>query len=131
MIAVGLVGGTAVGWWILRRRPVRVEIVGDSMRPSLEPGEWALALRGLEIRRGDVVVVDHPRRPGFEMVKRVLAVPGDVTPTGRPLGSEEYWVEGDAPGRSTDSREFGPVRRDQLKAVVRLVYWPLERRRRV
>ncbi|HSJ49782.1 MAG TPA: S26 family signal peptidase [Actinomycetota bacterium] len=131
MIATAATFAAAAGWWALRRRPIRVEIAGGSMRPSLEAGEWAIALRGVEIRRGDVAVVEHPGRPGFEMVKRVLAVPGDVAPTGRTLGPDEYWVEGDAPGASTDSRTFGPVRRNHVKGAVRLVYWPFERRRRV
>jgi type IV secretory pathway protease TraF len=77
------------------------------------------------------VVVEHPTRPGFEMVKRVVAVPGDPAPDGRVLGADEFWVEGDSPGESTDSRHFGPVRREHVKAAVRAVYWPIERRRLV
>jgi signal peptidase I len=128
---MGLALAAAVGWWAARRRPFRVAVEGESMRPSLEPGEWALAVRRPRIRRGDVVVLDHPSRPGFEMVKRVLAVPGDVAPDGRALGPDELWVEGDAPGVSTDSRSFGPVRLDQVKGTVVLVYWPPDRRRRM
>jgi hypothetical protein len=30
---------------------------------------------------------------------------------------------------STDSRHFGPVRREQLKAKVLLIYWPNDRRK--
>jgi type IV secretory pathway protease TraF len=76
-----------------------------------------------------VVVVEHPRRPGFEMVKRVVAIPGDPAPDGRVLDHDEFWVEGDARDASTDSRHFGPVRREHVKAAVRLVYRPWERRR--
>lgn len=101
------------------------------MRPALEPGEWALAAATRRVRRGGVVVVEHPDRPGFEMVKRVIAVPGDLSPDGRVLGPDELWVEGDTPEESTDSRAFGPVRREHVKATVRLVYWPPERRRLV
>ena len=101
------------------------------MRPALEPGEWALAVATRRVRRGGVVVVEHPRRPGFEMVKRVVALAGDLAPDGRELGPDELWVEGDTPDESTDSRAFGPVRREHVKATVRLVYWPPERRRLV
>ncbi len=101
------------------------------MLPSLSPGDWAVAVELSRYRRGDVVVVEHPARPGFEMVKRLVAVPGDLTPDGRVLESDEFWIEGDHPQSSTDSRSFGPVRRDHLKARVRLVYWPFERRRRL
>jgi signal peptidase S26 family len=99
------------------------------MVPTLFPGDWALAVRPGRLRHGDVVVVEHPNRPGFEMVKRITGVPGGHAPDGRVLGAGEWWVEGDARGRSTDSRSFGPVRSDHVKAVVRLVYWPPARRR--
>jgi nickel-type superoxide dismutase maturation protease len=121
----------AAAYSFLRWKPFRVEIRGTSMLPSLSPGDWALAVSALRYRRGNVVVVEHPARPGFEMVKRLVAVPGDLTPDGRVLEPDEFWIEGDRPERSTDSRSFGPVRREHLKARVRLVYWPLERRRRL
>ncbi len=77
-----------------------------------------------------MVVVEHPGRPGYEMVKRLTALPGG--PVGeRVLEDDEYWVEGDREDASTDSRHFGPVRREQLKARVILVYWPKDRRRRI
>jgi signal peptidase I len=44
---------------------------------------------------------------------------------------DEYWVEGDFAQASTDSRQFGPVTREELKAKVLLIYWPLDRRRAV
>jgi type IV secretory pathway protease TraF len=65
------------------------------------------------------------------MVKRLVAVPSDVTPDGRVLEPDEFWVEGDHPESSTDSRSFGPVGRHHLKARVRLVYRPIGRRRRL
>jgi len=101
------------------------------MLPILSPGDWALAVAPSRYRRGDVVVVEHPARPGFEMVKRVAALPGELAPDGVVLGPDGFWVEGDRPETSTDSRSFGPVRREHLKARIRLVYWPPERRRRV
>ena len=101
------------------------------MRPALEPGERALAVATRRVRRGGVVVVEHPDRPGFEMVKRVISLGGDLAPNGRVLDADEFWVEGDTPDESTDSRAFGPVRRENVKATVRLVYWPPERRRLV
>jgi type IV secretory pathway protease TraF len=64
------------------------------------------------------------------MVKRITGLPkeriGDRT-----LADDELWVEGDREDASTDSRHFGPVRREQVKAKVVLVYWPKERRRRI
>ena len=106
-----------------------MEIQGASMVPTLLPGDWALAVSGRRVGTGDVVVVEHPGRPGYEMVKRVTAVPGQRVGE-RTLDHDEYWIEGDRADASTDSRHFGPVRREHLKARVLLVYWPKERRRR-
>jgi nickel-type superoxide dismutase maturation protease len=129
--AVGIGAGIAAGIaaTFLRWRPFRVEIEGLSMSPTLEPGDWALAVAAGQLRRRDVVVIEHPTRPGFEVVKRIIALPGELTAVGRLLRSDEFWVEGDNRGASTDSRQFGPVTRDRVRARIRLVYWPPSRRR--
>ena len=103
------------------------------MAPTLMPGDWVVVVRPRRIRRGDVVVLEDPRTPGFELVKRVVGMPGDrleVTGTweagdvaGVVLGADEYWVEGDLPERSTDSRTFGPVGRGRIRGVVLIRYW--------
>ena len=105
-------------------------VEGGSMAPALAPGDWALAVPVRHARVGDVVVVEHPGRPGYEMVKRLTAGPGGRVGD-RILGSDEWWIEGDFSPASTDSRQFGPVTRDRLKAKVVLIYWPKERRGRV
>ena len=101
------------------------------MEPTLEPGDWALAVRARRIRSGYVVVLEHSGRPRFEMVKRVVVGPGGRAPDGSDLGREELWVEGDAPAISTDSRSFGPVRAEAVAGRVVFVWWPPARRRRV
>ena len=111
-----------------RYRPARVAIEGISMAPTLVPDDWVLVVTPEQLDRDDVVVVEHPQRPGYEIVKRLVAVPGDVFDE-RILGPDEYWVEGDFAEHSTDSRAFGPVARAQLKAKAILIYWPLDRRR--
>lgn len=100
------------------------------MVPTLMPGDWALAVTRRRFRRGDIVVVEHPGRPGYEMVKRITGMPGERVGD-RTLTDDEIWVEGDRQDASTDSRHFGPVRREQVKAKVVLVYWPKDRRRRI
>ena len=53
------------------------------------------------------------------MVKRILGCPRE--PVGeRVLADDEFWVVGDREDVSTDSRHFGPVRREQVKAKVLL-----------
>jgi nickel-type superoxide dismutase maturation protease len=114
---------------VLRWKPFRVEIAGSSMEPSLRPGDWALAVPARRLRPGNVVVVQHPLRPGLEIVKRIVAGPGDVAPDGRVLTAAQWWVEGDDSAASTDSRQFGPVHRESIRAVIRAIYWPADRRR--
>ena len=125
MVVVAI--GVAVAYAALRWRPFRVEVRGDSMLPTLEPGDWALAVR-MPVRVGDVVVVEHPGRPGFELVKRVVAGPRDTVAGGPVLGADEYWIEGDAGASSSDSRAFGPVRRAAVKGTLVYVWWPAGRR---
>lgn len=107
----------------LRWRPFRVEVEGESMAPVLQPGDWLIAVRAGSIPLGSIVVVEHPERPGFELVKRLRGVPGD-TLGALVLGDDQYWVIGDRPEASTDSRWFGPVGRAAIKGVVVLRYWP-------
>jgi nickel-type superoxide dismutase maturation protease len=112
-----------LGAWWLRRRPFRVEIEGSSMSPSLEPGNWVVAVRPRRIRVGDVVVAEHPDRPGFEVVKRIAAGPGDRVGE-HTLRSNEYWLLGDHEEASTDSRTLGPFDAQAIHGVVLVRYWP-------
>jgi hypothetical protein len=127
----GLGVGMGLAYSFVRWKPYRVEIAGSSMAPTLLPGDWALGVAPGRLRRWDVVVVEHPNRPGFEMVKRIVGIPDELAPSGAILERDEWWVEGDAPAESTDSRHFGPVRTEHVKARIRLIYWPPSRRRRL
>jgi nickel-type superoxide dismutase maturation protease len=111
-------------WW--RWQPFRVDVEGDSMTPTLSPGEYLVAVRSRTVRRGSLVVVEHPDRPGYEMVKRVAALPGERVEA-RILEPDEYWVIGDNPDGSTDSRSFGPVSSAAIRGRVVLRYWPIRR----
>ena len=96
----------------------RVEVRGDSMRPTLLPGDRLLVVRLARPREGDVVVVADPRWPDRALVKRVAAVaPGRLT------------VVGDNEAASTDSAVFGPLSHALGRAVYR--YHPPARAGRV
>lgn len=97
------------------------------MAPLLTTGDEALAVAIDAPAVGDVVVLEHPTRPGLELVKRITAGPGDLSGDASVLRAGEYWVEGDDPFRSTDSRHFGPVGLEQVRARVVAVLWPPSR----
>jgi signal peptidase I len=135
-----LVAAALAGLLVWRARPFRAVVSGASMEPSLAEGDVVLALAGRTPRTGGVVVVGHPDRAGFDLVKRVAGSPGEVMhllgngtrlPEPVPLGSGEWFVVGDAPGASTDSRSFGPVGRGEVRGVVVFVVSPAGRRGRV
>jgi len=82
------------------------------MAPSFVVGERLLINRGAywfgrSPRLGEVVVVRDPRATDRLLLKRIL---------GEADGG--WLVEGDNPAASTDSREFGPVRRDHIVGKV-------------
>jgi len=140
---------------LARLEPVLVE--GDSMRPTLLPGQW-LAVGPLDRppRRGDLVVVRREStHSAMEMVKRVVGLPGErvrlvagrlevdgvevaepylgATAGGEAgdldlrLGEDQYLVLGDHRAASTDGRDFGPVPAAALTGRVRFAYWPPRR----
>jgi inner membrane protease subunit 1 len=116
--------GVALLLW--RLRPFRVAVEGRSMAPTLLPGDLLVATVAGRARTGEVVVVEHPDRPGYEIVKRLAASPGQRV-DGVRMGPDECWVLGDDPSSSTDSRAFGPVPFAAVVGVVRLRYWPPHR----
>jgi signal peptidase I len=58
-----------------------------------------------------------------------IAAPAPTPDLDLRLGADEFAVLGDRRDRSTDSRSFGPVRRNDLIAIVRFAYWPPRRMR--
>src|SRR6266545_4712616 len=78
----GAAVGVAFAYSFLRWKPFKVEVRGPSMAPTLVPGDWALAVAPGKLRRWDVVVVEHPSRPGFELVKRITGIPDELGPDG-------------------------------------------------
>jgi len=103
----------------------RLQVTGESMTPTLRPGDRVVVLRGLgplrpAIRPGDLVALVDPRDPARVMVKRVGGVDGD-----------RVEVRGDNAAASTDSRHFGPVAAAAIVGRVVYRYHPEDRRGRI
>lgn len=103
----------AVGGVVALRQLSRVEVVGDSMRPTLNPGDRLVVSRFGRARPGDLVAVADPREPARTMVKRLAAT-----------STAGLTVLGDNPAASTDSRVFGPVPATSLRGRVVYRYYP-------
>ncbi len=82
------------------------------MEPALAPGDRLIVIPARALRRGDIVAVPDPRDRRRLLVKRVTSID---------RGERLVSVEGDNPAHSTDSRVFGPVRREDVlgRAVYR------------
>ncbi len=56
-----------------------VGVDGDSMYPTLKDGDWvAVSGMSVSIERGDIVVVTQPWERNVPIIKRVIAIGGDV-----------------------------------------------------
>lgn len=147
-----LVAGLAAALPLLLFRHViqPYAVRGGSMEPTLYPGQSLVvekvAYHFRRPRPGEIVVLQDPTEPTLDLVKRVVAVggqvlekraghylvdgrvvagpcPGDWPPWWSPprtLAPDEIWVLGDNRCESRDSRLFGPV---PLRLVRGRVLW--------
>ncbi len=150
-IAAAVIGAVGSGIVAGSRRLRRYRIAEHSMTPTLEQGDFvvALAMDGAPAR-GEIVVFPHPHRPDFEMVKRVVGLAGETVtisggqvqvdgrilaepwvdgptlPDGRwDVGADEMFVLGDRRNLSTeDSRMLGPVPAPASRWRIVGRYWP-------
>jgi hypothetical protein len=92
---------------------------GDSMRPTLEPGDRLLVRYGGRVRTGGLVLARFA--DGTLAVKRV----GErrTTASGRP----GWWLTSDDPAVGVDSRHRGPVPEADVVGVVLGRVWPRPR----
>jgi nickel-type superoxide dismutase maturation protease len=91
-----------------------VLVVGPSMVPTLRHGDAVLVRRSGRVRPGSVVIARFPAGPDHLVVKRAV----------RPVEGG-WWIEGDNPLVTDDSRAYGPA--DVLGTLL-CRYWPPRRR---
>ena len=130
-----------------------VKITGESMYSALENNDRVLMSRAAAMLglydTGDIVVLNYNDGiKNIKIVKRIAAKSGDKISikdgslyindvlkenydcTGDNaeyiLTDGEYFVLGDNPSKSTDSRFFGSVEKDSIKGVVVLRFYPFD-----
>jgi len=130
------------------------EIKGRSMVPTFDDGQRVVVLKLFsDIQRGDIVIFSSQDDPGKDLIKRVIALPGEriqirkgiVRINGKVLKEgyledKDYglydaeideevrlgqiYVLGDNRDDSHDSRRFGSVSGESLKGKVVVRWWP-------
>ena len=118
------------------------KVEGVSMQPALNPdstrpsdfvflNRWAS--KSFKYERGDIVSIISPKNPDQKIIKRIIAVEGDLVQTinykqkylNIPKG--HCWVEGDHTGHSLDSNFFGPLAIGLITARATIIVWPPSR----
>lgn len=98
-----------------------LKVKGESMEPFCREGDFVLSISYLSPRFnrlvlvgflsqpkiGDIVVLRHPQKEYRLIIKRIIR----VKETKNKLS---YWVQGDNAQKSSDSRDFGYVLREEI-----------------
>jgi len=116
---------------------------GRSMQPTLNPDSstwrdvvlfdrFSIALG--RWHREDIVALKSPINPKILLVKRIVALAGDIVTTLPPYPDKEVtippghvWVEGDESFHTEDSNLFGPVPLALIDSKLTYILWPLDR----
>jgi nickel-type superoxide dismutase maturation protease len=93
---------------LIFRRVYGMRVEGDSMMPSLRSGDRVLIDPKASVKPGDVVLARHPYRSSVQILKRLSS----IEPDGR------FYLSGDNPDDSTDSRTFGTLARSDILGTV-------------
>ena len=130
------------------------KVYGTSMLPTIEEGEYIMVSKAAyffgEPKRGDIIVFDSPQNPQTDLIKRIIALPGDkveimddkVIVNGTPLAepytlepphylmlpeeipTNHYFVLGDNRNNSSDSHRGWTVPRQNIVGKAWITYWP-------
>lgn len=150
-VAVALILTLVIRHFVIESFVVR----GSSMEPTLHDGQRLLVSKFIyrfhPPEQGDIIVFRSPINPRDDLIKRVIAIPGqrvevvrgrayvDGEPLDEPYISRsdntfvmpqrvpegKVFVLGDNRPNSEDSRFFGFVSERSIKGKAVLVWWPL------
>ncbi|CAG4931951.1 unnamed protein product [Colias eurytheme] len=133
--------GVPIGVTFLDTVGYVARVEGISMQPVLNPestntdyvflSRWSV--KDYNVQRGDIISLVSPKDPNQKIIKRVVALEGDIVST---LGYKtayvrvpegHCWVEGDHTGHTLDSNTFGPVSLGLINAKAKFIVWPPNR----
>lgn len=97
----------------LTRKYLPVKVIGNSMLPTLRPGDFLMIRIGSGFDIGDLVAAKLDGLADQIVVKRIVD-----------FNDHAYWLSGDNVRESNDSRKFGWVKPDQIIGKVTFKYWP-------
>ena len=130
------------------------KVYGTSMYPSILHGEYIMVSKTSYLfnqpQRGDIIVFHSPRDPKTDLIKRIIAIPGDTVEIKKgmvfingvslaePYISEaprydykpqeiindQYFVLGDNRNNSSDSHGGWTAPRNYIVGKAWLTYWP-------
>jgi signal peptidase I len=130
------------------------KVYGSSMLPGIEHGDYILVSKATyffgEPQRGDIIVLHSPQDPNTDLIKRIIALPGDTVeikdntvfvngtalvepyimepphylllPEEIPTG--QYFVLGDNRNNSSDSHRGWTLPRKNIIGKAWITYWP-------
>jgi len=130
------------------------KVYGSSMLPGIEQGDYILVSKATyflgEPRRGDIIVLHSPQDTNTDLIKRIIALPGDTVeikdntvfvndtalvepytlepphylllPEEIPAGN--YFVLGDNRNNSSDSHRGWTLPRKNIIGKAWITYWP-------
>lgn len=121
-------------WWTLREG--ESDVVMDLW---IQDWVWVSTWRArkFDLSQGDVVVYNSPKDPCDYIIKRVIALEGDIVSSDRyhqphvRIPEGHLWLEGDNWDNSVDSNKYGPVSKGLVFGVASHIVWPPSRWQRL